>query len=73
LLGRIFRSIHTVKGTCGVLGFGKLESVAQVGESLLSRMRDSTLRLNAETTSALLSMIDAEVTTICPLIETVPR
>jgi two-component system chemotaxis sensor kinase CheA len=59
LLGRIFRAIHTVKGTCGVLGFGKLESVTHVGESLLSRMRDGILRLNAETTSALLAMVDA--------------
>jgi two-component system chemotaxis sensor kinase CheA len=59
LLSRIFRAIHTVKGTSGVLGFGKLESVAHVGESLLSRMRDGELRLNAEITTALLAMVDA--------------
>jgi two-component system chemotaxis sensor kinase CheA len=59
LLGRIFRAIHTVKGTSGVLGYGKLESVAHVGESLLSRMRDGKLVLNAEITTALLSMVDA--------------
>jgi two-component system chemotaxis sensor kinase CheA len=59
LLGRIFRAIHTVKGTSGVLGYVKLESVAHVGESLLSRMRDGQLRLNAEITTGLLSMVDA--------------
>ena len=59
LLGRIFRAIHTVKGTSGVLGYSKLESVAHVGESLLSRMRDGNLRLNAEITTGLLSMVDA--------------
>lgn len=59
LLGRIFRAIHTVKGTSGVLGFGKLESVAHVGENLLSRMRDGKMRLNAEITTALLAMVDA--------------
>src|SRR4051812_11074806 len=59
LLGRIFRAIHTVKGTSGVLGYGKLESVAHVGESLLSRMRDGQLQLNAEITTGLLSMVDA--------------
>jgi two-component system chemotaxis sensor kinase CheA len=59
LLGRIFRAIHTVKGTSGVLGFGKLESVAHVGENLLSRMRDGKLRLSAEITTGLLRMVDA--------------
>jgi len=58
LLARIFRSIHTIKGTSGTLGFPKLESVAHVGENVLSRMRDGELVLNAEITSALLKMID---------------
>ena len=58
-LSRIFRAIHTVKGTSGVLGYGKLEAVAHVGESLLSRMRDGQLCLNAEITTALLAMVDA--------------
>src|SRR5262249_30484503 len=34
-LAGIFRTIHTIKGTCGFLGFGKLEKVAHVGENLL--------------------------------------
>jgi two-component system chemotaxis sensor kinase CheA len=59
LLARIFRAIHTVKGTSGVLGFGKLEAVAHVGENLLSKMRDGKLRLNTEITSGLLKMVDA--------------
>ena len=58
LLARIFRTIHTIKGTSGTLGFPKLESVSHVGENLLSRMRDGKLVLNAEITSALLAMID---------------
>ena len=59
LLGRIFRAIHTVKGTSGVLGFGKLESIAHVGENLLSKMRDRKLRLTSDITTGLLSMGDA--------------
>jgi two-component system chemotaxis sensor kinase CheA len=39
-LGSIFRTIHTIKGTCGCLGLNKLEAVAHVGENLLSRLRD---------------------------------
>ena len=59
LLASVFRSVHTIKGTGGVLGFSKLTSVAHVGENLLSRMRDGKLRLNAEITTVLLAVIDA--------------
>ncbi|MGV3710123.1 MAG: chemotaxis protein CheA [Gemmatimonas sp.] len=59
LLGRIFRCIHTVKGTCGFLGFSLLESVAHVGENLLSKLRDGALTVTPELTSALLSLVDA--------------
>jgi two-component system chemotaxis sensor kinase CheA len=58
LLASIFRAIHTVKGTSGVLGFPKIESVAHVGENLLSRLRDGKLRLNPEITTGLLAMVD---------------
>src|SRR5881392_2223269 len=59
LLSSIFRTIHTIKGSCGFLGFAKLEKVAHAGESLLSRLRDGKLSLNAEITSGLLAMVDA--------------
>jgi two-component system, chemotaxis family, sensor kinase CheA len=59
LLGRIFRAIHTVKGTSGVLGFPKLESVAHVGENLLSLLRDGEMKLDPELISGLLAMVDA--------------
>jgi two-component system chemotaxis sensor kinase CheA len=32
-LASIFRSIHTIKGTCGFFGFSKLEAVTHVGEN----------------------------------------
>jgi two-component system chemotaxis sensor kinase CheA len=59
LLSSIFRTIHTIKGSCGFLGFAKLEKVAHVGESLLSRLRDGKLSLTPEFTSGLLAMVDA--------------
>ena len=37
-LAGVFRTIHTIKGTCGFLGFNKLEKVAHVGENLLTRL-----------------------------------
>ena len=55
-LASIFRTIHTIKGTCGFLGYSKLESVAHVGESLLSRLRDGKLRIDDPITSALLAL-----------------
>ena len=33
LLATVFRVIHTIKGSCGFLGFTKLEGVAHAGES----------------------------------------
>ncbi|MFO0885378.1 MAG: chemotaxis protein CheW [Pirellulales bacterium] len=59
LLSSIFRTIHTIKGTCGFLGFGKLESIAHVGENLLCKLRDGDLLLNPEITSGLLAQVDA--------------
>jgi two-component system, chemotaxis family, sensor kinase CheA len=58
-LASVFRTIHTVKGTCGFLGFNKLEKVAHSGENLLTLLRDGRLRLTPEITTALLSMVDA--------------
>ncbi len=58
-LAGVFRTIHTIKGTCGFLGFNKLEKVAHVGENLLTRLRDRQLTLNPEITTGLLGMVDA--------------
>jgi len=58
-LSSIFRTIHTIKGTCGFLAFGKLESVAHAGESLLSLLRDGAIGLTPERTTTLLSLVDA--------------
>jgi len=59
LLASIFRTIHTIKGSCGFLGFARLEKLAHSGENLLSRLRDGKLTLTAEMTSGLLAMVDA--------------
>jgi len=57
-LAGIFRTIHTIKGTSGFLGYGKLESITHVGENLLSRLRDGDLALDAAITSGLLALVD---------------
>src|SRR5277367_3863220 len=58
-LASIFRTIHTIKGTCGFLGFSKLEAIAHVGENLLTGLREQKLTLNPELTTGLLQMVDA--------------
>ncbi len=58
VLHDIFRTIHTLKGASGFLGLSKIESIAHVGETLLSRLRDGALRLDAEMADALLALVD---------------
>ena len=59
LLGNIFRTVHTIKGTSGFLALDRLESLTHVGETLLSRLRDGVLLPTAERTTALLHLVDA--------------
>ena len=59
LLGSVFRTIHTIKGTSGFLGYTALESVTHVGENLLSLLRDGQLALTPPITSTLLELVDA--------------
>src|SRR6185369_9315906 len=58
-LASIFRVIHTIKGTCGYLGFSTLGALSHAGETLLAKIRDGTLPLNEEITTVLLEMVDA--------------
>ena len=59
VLTEAFRILHTIKGSCGFLGFGQLEVVAHRGESLLSLLRDAVLEMNDEIADALLATVDA--------------
>jgi two-component system chemotaxis sensor kinase CheA len=57
-LSSIFRTIHTLKGSAGFLGYGQLEAVSHVGENLLSRMREGLLVINPAIAGALLATVD---------------
>ena len=59
ILARIFRTVHTIKGASGFLGFTNLGMVAHAGENLLSQLRDGQLAVNSEIASGLLSLVDA--------------
>ncbi len=55
----IFRAIHTIKGTSGCLGLGKIEKVAHAGENLLDLLRSGSLQPDQGMISTLLRLSDA--------------
>jgi two-component system chemotaxis sensor kinase CheA len=57
-LGRIFRTLHTIKGSCSFLGFPHLEAVAHAAETLLGKLRDGKRALNPAIMDALLRVVD---------------
>jgi two-component system chemotaxis sensor kinase CheA len=58
LLAEIFRSVHTIKGTTGFLGFKRLEKLAHAGENLLGLLRDGKLSADPPIITALLELLD---------------
>lgn len=58
LIGKIFRLVHTVKGTCGFLGLPRLEMVAHRGENVLGRFRDKDLEVKPEFVTLILEAFD---------------
>ena len=59
LLASVFRTIHTIKGTCGFFAFSTLEKIAHQAESLLSQLRDGQRELNPSLVSLILETVDA--------------
>ena len=58
LLASIFRTIHTIKGTCGFLAFSTLEQITHQAENILSQVRDGQRDL----TRSLVSLISRQWT-----------
>jgi two-component system chemotaxis sensor kinase CheA len=58
VIARIFRAIHTIKGTCGFLGFGQLETISHAAENVLSALRDEEIAPTPEMTTTLLAFVD---------------
>jgi two-component system, chemotaxis family, sensor kinase CheA len=59
LLASIFRTIHTIKGTCGFFSFSTLEKITHQAETLLSQLRDGKRELNPALVSLILETVDA--------------
>src|ERR1017187_5123688 len=58
LLSEIFRTVHTIKGTTGFLGFKRLGMLAHAGEGLLVAMRDGKTAVTSDLVSGLLRLVD---------------
>ncbi len=59
LLASVFRTIHTIKGTCGFLGFPLLERIAHQAENLLSLLRSGERQLSEPLVAVILECVDA--------------
>lgn len=58
LINKVFRAIHTVKGSAGFLGFIKLADLAHVMETLLSLIRGGEVRPDSEVVDPLFKGVD---------------
>ena len=58
LIAEIFRSVHTIKGTTGFLGYKRLEKLAHSGENLLGLLREGKLAATAAVITVLLELLD---------------
>jgi two-component system chemotaxis sensor kinase CheA len=58
VLGRIFRLVHTIKGTCGFLGLPRLERVAHSSETIMGKFRDGILPVTADAVTLILESLD---------------
>lgn len=59
LLASVFRTVHTIKGTCGFLGFGTLEKITHRVENILSQLRAGERKLTPQLVSLTLDTVDA--------------
>lgn len=64
LIDRIFRAIHSIKGTSGYLNFRNIVAVSHLGETLLDYLRKGTAQINAGIVDVILAAIDGLVSMI---------
>jgi len=58
LLNRIFRALHTIKGTSGFLGFDPIVKLSHRAEDVLNDLRRGSIKLNRRIIDALLQTRD---------------
>ncbi len=58
VIARIFRAVHTLKGTAGFLDFDRLQSLSHAAEDLLAELRSGNLVADTHTVTLLLEALD---------------
>jgi chemosensory pili system protein ChpA (sensor histidine kinase/response regulator) len=58
-INRLFRSVHTIKGSAAQVGLRRLGAVAHHLEDLIGQLRDGALQSSAEITDVCLQSVDA--------------
>lgn len=58
LLNDIFRSVHTIKGAAGFLGFHQIVEVTHVTEEILNKLRKGEMFVTADIMDAVLEAVD---------------
>lgn len=56
LIAKIFRLVHTIKGTCSFLGLTRLQHIAHAAESMIGELRNGALPTQASVTVVLASI-----------------
>ena len=58
LINEIFRSVHTVKGAAGFLGFQQIVDVSHRAETILKKIRDGEMSFTRDITDVVLKAVD---------------
>lgn len=53
----VFRTIHTLKGSCAMMGFAAMETLAYAAETMLYPVRNGTRALSDEMVSVLVEVV----------------
>jgi len=57
-INRLFRSMHTIKGSAAQVGFHRISTIAHRAEDLIGRLRDGELRPSAKIVDICLESVD---------------
>jgi two-component system chemotaxis sensor kinase CheA len=58
ILNRLFRSVHTIKGAAGFLGFQTMVDVAHNAENIMKKLRDGAIHVSSPLMDAVLHAVD---------------
>ncbi|MHC4954791.1 MAG: chemotaxis protein CheA [Planctomycetota bacterium] len=58
-MARVFRAMHTIKGSCGFFAYGRLEALTHAAESTLSAVRSGLIAFHSELANVLFKVVDA--------------